>query len=91
MSVVRLEREESGLAVASFDSPPLNLFNREMFEDLRAAVDAVEAEPPRALVFRAEGRAVSGGVDVHEFDGLTPERASELWDELIGLVEKSSA
>jgi enoyl-CoA hydratase/carnithine racemase len=91
MSVVRLEREESGLAVASFDSPPLNLFNRQMFEDLRAAVDAVEAEPPRALLFRAEGRAVSGGVDVHEFDGLTPERASELWDELIGLVERVEA
>jgi len=91
MSVVRLEREESGLAVASFDSPPLNLFNRQMFEDLRTAVDAVEAEPPRALLFRAEGRAVSGGVDVHEFDGLTPERASELWDELIGLVERVEA
>jgi enoyl-CoA hydratase len=91
MSVVRLDREESGLAVASFDSPPLNLFNREMFEDLRAAVDAIEVEPPRALLFRAEGRAVSGGVDVHEFDGLTPERASELWDELIGLVERVEA
>jgi enoyl-CoA hydratase/carnithine racemase len=91
MSVIRLEREESGLAVASFDSPPLNLFNRQMFEDLRAAVDAVEAEPPRALLFRAEGRAVSGGVDVHEFDGLTPERAGELWDELIGLVERVEA
>lgn len=91
MSVVRLEREASGLAVASFDSPPLNLFNREMFEDLRTAVAAVEAEPPRALLFRAEGRSVSGGVDVHEFDGLTPGRASELWDELIGLVERVEA
>jgi enoyl-CoA hydratase len=91
MGAVRLEREESGLAVASFDSPPLNLFNRQMFEDLRAAVDAVEGDPPRALLFRAEGRAVSGGVDVHEFDGLTPERASELWGELIGLVERVEA
>jgi len=85
---IRLEREGSGLAVATLDSPPLNLFNREMFEGLRDAVAAVEAEPPRALLFRAEGRAVSGGVDVHEFDDLTPERANELWDELIGLVER---
>ena len=91
MSVVRLEREDSGLAIVSLDSPPLNLFNRQMFEDLRDAVAAVEAEPARALLFRAEGRAVSGGVDVHEFDGLTPERASELWDELIGLVERVEA
>jgi len=88
--MVRLERE-GGLAVATFDSPPLNLFNREMFEGLREVVGAVEAEPPRALLFRAEGRAVSGGVDVHEFEGLTPEQGSELWDELIGTVERVEA
>ena len=68
---VRLERDE-GLAVATFDSPPLNLFNREMFEALQATIGEVEVDPPRALLFRAEGRAVSGGVDVHEFEGLTP-------------------
>jgi len=87
---VRLEHD-GGLAVATFDSPPLNLFDRRMFEGLRAAVQAVEAEPPRALLFRAEGRAVSGGVDVHEFEGLTPEDGKRLWDELIGLVERVEA
>jgi enoyl-CoA hydratase/carnithine racemase len=91
VSLVHLEREDGGLAIATLDSPPLNLFNRAMFEGLRAAVEAVEAEPPRALLFRAEGRAVSGGVDVHEFDGLTPEQAGGLWDELIGLVERVEA
>ncbi|HEX9967141.1 MAG TPA: enoyl-CoA hydratase/isomerase family protein [Solirubrobacterales bacterium] len=85
--MVRLERD-GDLAVASFDSPPLNLFDKAMFEGLKEAVEAVESEPPRALLFRAEGRAVSGGVDVHEFDGLTPEEGSRLWDELIGLVER---
>ncbi|HEU5141708.1 MAG TPA: enoyl-CoA hydratase/isomerase family protein [Solirubrobacterales bacterium] len=87
---MRLERE-GGLAVASFDSPPLNLFDKAMFEGLRGAVDAVEADLPRALLFRADGRAVSGGVDVHEFEGLTPEEGSRLWDELIGLVERVEA
>jgi enoyl-CoA hydratase len=91
MSLVPLERDEAGLAVASFDNPPLNLFNRQLLEDLGAAIAAVEADPPRALLFRAEGRAVSGGVDVHEFEGLTPQRASELWDELIGMVERVEA
>jgi enoyl-CoA hydratase len=91
MTLVRLDREEGGLAVATLDSPPLNLFNRRLFEDLQAAVEAVEADPPRALLFRAEGRAVSGGVDVHEFDGLTPEQAGRLWDELIGTVERVEA
>jgi len=91
MSLVKLEREKSGLAVASFDSPPLNLFNRQLFDDLQATVAAVEADPPRALLFRAEGRAVSGGVDVHEFDRLTPEQGSALWDELIDTVERVEA
>jgi enoyl-CoA hydratase/carnithine racemase len=91
MSLVRLEREEGGLAVATLGNPPLNLFNRQLFEDLQAAVAAVEAEPPRALLFRAEGRAVSGGVDVHEFAGVTPEQGSRLWDELIGTVERVEA
>jgi len=85
--VVRIERDE-GLAVLTLDSPPLNLFDRGMFEALHEAVESIEAEPPRALLIRAEGRAVSGGVDVHAFDGLTPEGASELWDELLGLVER---
>jgi enoyl-CoA hydratase len=91
MTLVRLDRDEAGLAVASIDSPPLNLFNRQLLEDLDAAIAAVEGDPPRALLFRAEGRAVSGGVDVHEFDGVTPERASRLWDELIGMVERVEA
>ena len=85
---VRLERDEAGLAVLTLDSPPLNLFDGRMFDGLVAAVGEVEAEAPRALLIRAEGRAVSGGVNVAEFDGLTPERAGELWDELIGLVER---
>ncbi len=84
---IRLERD-GGLAVATIDSPPLNLFNRAMFEGLLATIESAEADPPRALLFRAEGRVVSGGVDVAEFDGLTPERASELWDESIDLVER---
>jgi enoyl-CoA hydratase/carnithine racemase len=87
---IRLERD-GGLAVATLDSPPLNLFDREMFEALQETIAAVEADLPRALLIRAEGRAVSGGVNVAEFDGLTPERASALWDELIGAVERVEA
>jgi enoyl-CoA hydratase/carnithine racemase len=85
---LRVEREETGLAVATFDSPPLNLFDSRMFEALREAVDGIERDPPRALLFRAEGRAVSGGVDVHEFAGVTPEQGSELWAELLRVVDK---
>jgi enoyl-CoA hydratase len=84
----RLEREDGGLAVITLDSPPLNLFDRRMIDDLREAIDAVAAEPPRALLIRAEGRAVSGGVDVHVFAGLTPAQGSLLWDALLRMIEK---
>jgi enoyl-CoA hydratase len=87
-AAARLEREESGLAVLSFDSPPLNLFDQRMIDDFQAAVADVAAEPPRALLIRAEGRAVSGGVDVHVFDGLTPEQGSRLWDALLGTIDQ---
>jgi enoyl-CoA hydratase/carnithine racemase len=84
----RLKREESGLAVLTLDSPPLNLFDQRMIDDFRAAVEDVAAQPPRALLIRAEGRAVSGGVDVHVFDGLTPQQGSQLWDELLGMIDQ---
>jgi enoyl-CoA hydratase len=87
---IRIERD-GGLVTATFDSPPLNLFDRRMFEDLQATIAAVEDDLPRALLFRAEGRAVSGGVDVHEFEGLTPADGARLWDELIGTVERVEA
>jgi len=85
-AAARLERD-GGLATIVLDSPPLNLFDQRMIDDLRAAVDAVAAEPPRALLVRAEGRAVSGGVDVHVFAGLTPEQGSALWTELLEMID----
>ena len=87
-AAAQLRREQSGLAVLTLDSPPLNLFDQRMIDDVRAAVEDVAAEPPRALLIRAEGRAVSGGVDVNVFDGLTPEQGSALWDELLGMIDQ---
>jgi len=82
---VTLERD-GALAIVTLVKPPLNLFDEEMLGALRAAVDDVAADPPRGLLVRADGRAVSGGVDVHLFDGLTVEDASALWRELLDLV-----
>ncbi len=84
----RLQREEGGLAVLTLDSPPLNLFDRRMIDDFQAAIADLTAAPPRALLIRAEGRAVSGGVDVHVFAGLTPEQGCRLWDELLGTIDQ---
>jgi enoyl-CoA hydratase len=84
---VRLERE-GGLAILTLDSPPLNLFDQAMIEGIQEAIAEVVAEPPRALLIRAEGRAVSGGVDVHVFDGLDPGQGSGLWGELLEMIDE---
>jgi enoyl-CoA hydratase/carnithine racemase len=84
---VRLQRDDAGVATITLASPPLNLFDQRMIDALQAAVADVAAAPPRTLLIRAEGRAVSGGVDVHVFEGLTPEQGSRLWDELLGMID----
>ena len=63
MSTVTVDRD-GGLAVVTFDPPPLNLYTEELERDLITAIDELEREPARAVLFRAEGRIVSGGVDV---------------------------
>ena len=85
--VVRVESDPGGLTVLTLDSPPLNLFDQAMMDDLGTAVAALAASPPRALLIRAAGRAVSGGVDVHVFDGLTSEQGSALWTELLKMID----
>jgi enoyl-CoA hydratase len=82
---VRLE-DDGALAVVTLDKPPLNLFDRPLLDDLRAAVEDVASDPPRGLLVRAEGRAVSGGVDVHLFDGLSVDDAAALWRDLLDLI-----
>ena len=87
MSLIRLE-QDGPLVVLSIDSPPLNLFDQALMGELSEAVDHLVAEPPRGLLIRAEGPAVSGGVDVHVFDGLSPEQAAEMWVSLLDLVHR---
>ena len=83
MSPHRTTLETSGdVAVLTLDHAPLNLFDQAMFEALVADLAALTAAPPRALLLRAEGRAVSAGVDVHVFAGLSPDGAGALWQRL---------
>jgi len=84
-SPVRVERD-GALAVLVIDSPPLNLFDGALMRGLRAAVEDLDRDRPRGLLIRAEGRVVSGGVDVHVFDGLTPDQAGALWTELLETI-----
>lgn len=86
-SKVRLERE-GPLAILTVDAPPLNLWDQQLEQDLRAALDALDADPPRGLLLRAAGKVVTGGVDVHVFDGLTPQTGDQLWTDLFELIHR---
>jgi enoyl-CoA hydratase/carnithine racemase len=88
MSVVRLERDD-GLAVVTFDSPPLNLFDATLGRELDEVVAELEAQPARAVLFRGEGRVVSGGVDVSVFAAVgTPDEAASMFDGLVELARR---
>ncbi|MFD0363884.1 enoyl-CoA hydratase/isomerase family protein [Nocardia sp. GCM10030253] len=86
----RLERSttDGGAEVATLTlaSPPLNLFDQAMLDALVTDLAELSARPPRALLLRAEGKLVSGGVDVHVFDGLSTEQGAELWRTLFAQI-----
>ncbi len=87
MSLVKTERD-GPMAVITLDSPPLNLFDRAMTSELIAAIDSVQDDQPRGLLIRAEGKVVSGGVNVQEFKGLSAAEGTRLWEQLLGLIDR---
>jgi enoyl-CoA hydratase/carnithine racemase len=82
---VNLE-EDGPLAVLTIDAPPLNLFDQALMDALGGAVALVAESDARGLLVRAEGRAVSGGVDVHLFEGLSVQDAGRLWTQLLTMI-----
>jgi enoyl-CoA hydratase/carnithine racemase len=85
---VRLDRQ-AGLAIVTFDSPPLNLFDAALSDGLEGAVADLESDRPRAVLFRAEGRVVSGGVDVSLFAALSgPDEAAATFRGLVELARR---
>ncbi|MCW4355143.1 enoyl-CoA hydratase/isomerase family protein [Hoyosella sp. YIM 151337] len=86
VAVVRAETDHTArgarVAEITIDNPPLNLFSRAVFEQLIDHLEALRADPPRAVLIKAAGKVVSGGVDVSVFDGLDEAAGSELWEEL---------
>ncbi|MGZ4173356.1 MAG: enoyl-CoA hydratase/isomerase family protein [Solirubrobacteraceae bacterium] len=85
---VRLERER-GLAVVTFDAPPLNLFDAALGDALERVLAELEASPARAVLFRAAGRVVSAGVDVALFAAQEgAEEATGMFDGLISIVQR---
>lgn len=74
MNKVRFEHSDE-LGLLTLANPPLNLFDEELIDDLRSAVNQAAKLPLRALLVRAEGKHFSGGADVGVFNGRTAEEA----------------
>ena len=87
MPAVRVDFD-GPLAVIVLDSPPLNLFDAAMMAQLRLAVREVAESDARAVLIRAEGRAVSAGVDVHLFATLDADTGAQLWQDWFAVVHE---
>jgi 3-hydroxyacyl-CoA dehydrogenase/enoyl-CoA hydratase/3-hydroxybutyryl-CoA epimerase len=73
---VRLERDNHGIATVTIDvqGSPVNVFNAEVVGDLQRAVERLEHDPPRALVFRSgKPTGFFAGADVKEIRKLRSE------------------
>ena len=81
-----LVNRTEGLAEIVLDNPPLNLFDAGMISALEAAIAELVEDPPRCLLIRANGRVVSGGVNVSEFHGLSAAGGRELWSRLMDRI-----
>ena len=91
MTAVRVERD-GALAVITHSVPPVNLWDQATMDGFPAALDEIEADPPRALLLRAEGKVVSGGVDVKLFAQIEDGAAgAELWRTLLALPARLEA
>ncbi|MGW4241975.1 enoyl-CoA hydratase/isomerase family protein [Nocardia sp. NPDC004722] len=86
----RLERAVTAggadTAILTIAHGPLNLFDKALLDALAVDLAELSANPPRALLVRAEGKLVSGGVDVHVFDGLSEQEGAQLWQTLFAQI-----
>ncbi|MFF2088306.1 enoyl-CoA hydratase/isomerase family protein [Nocardia sp. NPDC058176] len=74
------------IATITLAHPPLNLFDHQLMTSLTADIAAVSKQPPRALLINAEGKVVSGGVDVNVFAGRSAEEGAQLWRDLFARI-----
>ena len=88
MSVTTTLRD--GIAVVTFDNPPVNGLGLAVRRGLAEAVAAANADAGvRGIVITGAGRFFSGGADIKEFNTPRAEQAPDLHD-VIAAVESSA-
>ncbi|MFT4035377.1 MAG: enoyl-CoA hydratase/isomerase family protein [Patulibacter sp.] len=87
VSIIR----DGDVAILTIDAPPLNLLTAALTDQLDVAIGELEADPPRALLLRAEGKVWTGGVDVEQFAGRSAQGGHDLWVRLLGFTQRIEA
>ncbi|MDQ3156799.1 MAG: enoyl-CoA hydratase/isomerase family protein [Actinomycetota bacterium] len=89
---VAVQRTGDDIAVLTFSAPPVNLYSDTLHDDFDVALDELDARPPRALIIRAEGKLVSGGVDVSLFAAQKSQESTKvLYDRMLELPNRVAA
>ncbi|MBJ6978375.1 MULTISPECIES: 3-hydroxyacyl-CoA dehydrogenase NAD-binding domain-containing protein [unclassified Luteimonas] len=79
-----------GIAVVTFDNPPVNGLGLDVRRGLAEAVEAANADDAiQGVVITGGGRFFSGGADIKEFDTPRAGQAPDLHD-VIAVVESSA-
>lgn len=89
---VTVDRTDDGIAVLTFSAPPVNLYSDTLHDEFDVALDELDARLPRALIIRAEGKLVSGGVDVSLFAAQKSRQSTKvLYDRMLELPNRVAA
>lgn len=84
-------RQKGLVAELVLTAPPLNLFDASMVAAVERALDdiaaLIRAGEARAMMLRAEGKVFCGGVDVHEFQGLSTVEGAQLMARFLTLTQ----
>ena len=79
---------EDGLGTISLNRPPVNILNIAMMEEINRALQDFMKGQTKLLVFRAEGKAFSAGVEVAEHIGGTAQKMMEVFHGMFRLMDK---
>lgn len=89
---VRCELKD-GIALITFNNPPMNALNGEMMNDIRNCFNHLkQRQDVRAIVVTGEGKAFIAGADIKEFTSWTVDIAEDLTEKgqrIFTQIEKS--
>src|SRR5262245_25832194 len=87
--LVHVERRDDGVAVVTLDNPKVNALSGALLAQLRAAAEALTADPPGAVVVTGGERIFAAGADISEFGG--PDEAGPITAGFHGALDAVAA